>query len=65
MIYTITEDRWRVMGRLVIVQCPGCDRRAPLDHTIHPDGTVEPSVECPFEECTFHEHVRLENWEDR
>jgi hypothetical protein len=31
------------------------------DHTIHPDGRVEPSVQCPS--CGWHEDsVQLEGW---
>jgi hypothetical protein len=30
------------------------------DHTIHPDGRVEPSVECP--QCLWHQSVILDGW---
>ena len=30
------------------------------DHTINPDGRVEPSVQCP--NCSWHEDVMLEGW---
>lgn len=64
-VVVISEDNWRKFRKGAIIRCPQCEREAPLDHTIHADGTVEPSVECPFEGCSFHEHVVLENWFDR
>lgn len=30
------------------------------DHTIHPDGRVEPSLHCPV--CGWEEEVTLEGW---
>lgn len=43
--------------------CPNCNQpSALLDHVIAPDGTVYPSVECPNDDCTFHEFVLLEGW---
>ncbi len=32
------------------------------DHAIAEDGKVSPSVECPAEDCGFHESVRLVDW---
>jgi zona occludens toxin (predicted ATPase) len=32
-------------------------------HDIADDGTVSPSVVCPHDDCDFHEHVVLEDWE--
>lgn len=46
----------------VVICCPKCCRSGALDHTIHPDGRVEPSVVCPFPPCAFHEYVRLVDW---
>lgn len=43
--------------------CPQCGRWALLDHTIHPDGTIEPSVACPTPGCQFHQHIVLDGWE--
>jgi hypothetical protein len=31
-------------------------------HTVADDGTVSPSLVCPFAPCTFHEFVKLEGW---
>ncbi len=45
----------------VWLKCPPNGHVGRLDdHTIHPDGTVRPSVECPS--CAFHEEVMLEDW---
>jgi hypothetical protein len=32
------------------------------DHSIAPDGTVLPSLFCPEEGCTWHQHVKLLGW---
>jgi hypothetical protein len=34
-----------------------------LIHTIADDGTVTPSVVCPYEGCGFHEFIQLEGWQ--
>ena len=45
--------------------CPGCGVVGTLeDHIIHPNGIVEPSVDCP-EGCGFHDMVILEGWHGR
>lgn len=41
--------------------CPGCKRKAVLDHEIGARGAVTPSVVCPFG-CGFHDHVQLAGW---
>lgn len=50
-------------GRSADLVCPTCGRWASLQgHAIAPDGTVSPSVQCPYS-CTFHENpVRLLGW---
>lgn len=49
--------------RTAILSCPMCRQPAPLsDHTIEPDGMVSPSVVCPFQGCSFHEHLKLIGW---
>lgn len=46
------------------INCPSCHQTSYLiDHEIDEHGTVAPSVVCPTEGCTFHEHVVLEGWE--
>ena len=48
---------------IVIVACPDCGGLASLvDHTIFPDGTVKPAVDCPDILCRFHDDVRLVGW---
>lgn len=45
------------------VFCPDCGQGASLaDHSIYPDGEVQPSLVCPMENCSFHEFVSLEGW---
>lgn len=34
----------------------------PEGHEIAVDGTVTPSAVCPEPNCTFHEHVVLQDW---
>jgi len=45
------------------IQCPVCDRIfSLLNHVISADGSVSPSVVCPWSDCTFHVFVRLNDW---
>lgn len=47
------------------VRCPQCQQWGTLeDHTIEPDGSVSPSLDCPTDGCQFHEFVELENWSE-
>lgn len=57
--------RWKRVGPLgVWMRCPDCGELASLeDHTIADDGTVTPSVVCPF--CSFHESVTLDGYEPK
>ena len=49
--------------RTALVCCPGCGRISTLSkHTIDPDGTVTPSLVCPFPHCDFHDMVKLADW---
>lgn len=49
---------------VAVTYCPKCGLEAYLDdHSIDTDGIVTPSVICPHAPCTFHDDVRLENWE--
>lgn len=55
---------WRMTtmdGRMppVSIKCPLCGRASTLNHTIHSDGVVTPSVVCPHKGCTWHEFVKL------
>lgn len=63
----IARDQWK---RVVIdskvtarVICPGCSMVSALTHDIAEDGTVTPSVVCPFKGCGFHDNVKLEGWQ--
>lgn len=45
------------------VCCPDCGLQGSLEmHTIHDDGRVSPSIDCPDPDCGFHEWVQLEGW---
>ncbi len=47
---------------VVWVSCGGCGAKATLeDHSIAPDGTVNPSLVCP-EGCGWHVFGRLVGW---
>jgi hypothetical protein len=55
--------RWMTWGGLVVMRCPSCGEAAGMgDHTIRPDGVVEPSVVCTHA-CGFHEWIRLVGWD--
>jgi len=50
--------------RSATVTCPVCGQTCTLiDHQIDPDGTVSPSLVCPYD-CGFHEFIKLEGWAD-
>lgn len=57
------RERRPIFGKHnALVCCPGCGKLVSLtDHTIDPDGTVTPSLVCPFK-CAFHEYVKLADW---
>lgn len=60
---TLTKKGDTAVATTVWIGCPECGQAATLeDHTIHPNGDVQPSVECPNDHCGFHEHVHLEAW---
>ena len=46
--------------------CPDCGRIQHLgdNHKVADDGTVEPSVVCPFtvDRCSFHRYIKLDVW---
>ncbi len=57
------KGEWHQQATGVVVCCPGCGHIvALLDHTIDPDGSVYPSLVCPFDICDFHEFVKLADW---
>lgn len=60
--------------RTATMSCPNGHAASLSQHTIHDDGRVEPSVECPdggryspdqqyaCPKCSFHDYVTLEGW---
>jgi len=49
--------------RKASIVCPECGRmRLIISHTINADGTVSPSVVCGMSDCSFHEFIKLEEW---
>lgn len=68
-MFLITRDRWgpgkKEDGSITaLVKCPGCGRHASLSaHEIRHDGSVFPSLVCPYDGCEFHEFVKLEDWD--
>lgn len=50
-------------GWSAMIVCPKCGGEAPLDHDIAADGTITPSLVCPYDPCDFHEWGRLDGWE--
>lgn len=50
--------------RSAMLVCPTCGQPASLsNHVIEADGSVTPSVVCPYE-CPFHEFIQLADWFD-
>ena len=43
----------------VFVTCPGCGSEYRLDHNVSVMGVISPSLECPSDECTFHDTAIL------
>ncbi len=58
----------RVVGAargIVHVNCPNCDKLLMLCGTIHqigPDGSVSPSIVCPYPPCGWHVFAKLAGW---
>lgn len=48
----------------VLVKCPRGHIGSLDEHSIQADGVVSPSVDCDNQDCDFHEHVRLDDWDD-
>ncbi len=51
-------------GLTATLTCPDCGQFATLDHDIKEDGTVHPSVVCPYDGCNFHDYIKLEGWKE-
>ncbi len=61
---TIPITHWGRLGRQVWVRCPRCKQLGQLGHDVGDSGKVTPSLVCPDDTCTYHEHVTLEDWPD-
>lgn len=46
----------------VFVKCPGCGQEYRLEHDVSAEGVISPSLECPSDDCTFHDTVILVGW---
>ena len=54
--------------RTANLSCPTCGRPLSISHhEIAADGTVSPSLVCPWSiggiQCGFHDHVKLDGWD--
>lgn len=49
-------------GKTALVTCSNGHTATLSDHVIADDGTVSPSLVCPYAGCDFHEFVRLDGW---
>ena len=62
--FAFRESRPNGVSRRVPTMMGTCGHAFVLTgHTIAPDGSVSPSVVCPYPPCTFHQMVRLDGWE--
>lgn len=52
-------------GRTAHVKCAEGHIASLSGHEIAEDGTVSPSVVCPWEGCDYHEIVQLIGWGDK
>jgi len=50
-------------SRTALVTCSNGHTSSLSDHSIADDGSVSPSLVCPYKNCNFHEFVRLDGWE--
>jgi len=63
-MYMIQYENWSLMGKRILVDCPGCEKRFMLDHNIDKNGQIHPSLDCPI--CDFHEsNIILAGWNER
>ena len=45
-----------------VIGCPFCGSVGHLDHEISLTGIVTPSIDCPDNDCTFHDWGFLVGW---
>ncbi len=43
--------------------CPNGHALTLREHSVRPDGLVDPSVVCPTATCRFHAYVKLDGWD--
>lgn len=64
---TYLPNTWKGLqtpdGKSASVTCSNGHTATLTDHEIAADGTVTPSLVCPYDGCDFHEMVVLEGWE--
>jgi len=53
---------WWLWRGLVMLQCPA-GHSCHLPHAVDAAGAVTPSAVCPVPGCTFHEFLRLLDWD--
>lgn len=56
--------QYKLLPEGVIFACPVCKGLSPIRHPTHKineDGSVAPSVACPYN-CGFHTHMTLKDW---
>jgi len=64
---TALPGEWRRARRgqavTALLTCPECGRSVSLSaHQIHVTGVVEPSFVCPYGNCEYHQHIKLDDW---
>lgn len=57
------RDHTNILDISPIIVCPKNHYLSIHKHAVLPDGTVQPSVECPIKDCGFHDNIRLEEWD--
>lgn len=66
-IYAKSLDPRRDHCGWCIVCCPECTKLMTIgrNHEVDPEGIVTPSLVCPYPGCSFHQSVRLEDWDQK
>lgn len=55
---------WFSFGKVPMLSCMDCGKQARMArHNVSEDGTVHPSIVCPFNGCTSHIWGKLEDWD--
>lgn len=59
----IEKGQWMASLDNALISCPTCGKFGSLgNHEVAPDGTVSPSLVCPWKPCLFHDSGRLKDW---